>query len=211
MESLGLFTGDQLNYGFGINDHNQVTGQVYYGGVVQAFVWSPSMPLVNLGHLPGALHSVGNAINNNAVVVGTASLPTCCSFTAMIWSLATGMHDIGLLPGSTYTAAEGINDSRQVVGWGYTNTGSSAFYWSQSTGRLLLPTLGGDQNFAWGISAKGFIAGHSTLPGDTATHATLWNSYTSGPTDLGTLPGGLNSYARGLNNALQVVGYADVP
>jgi len=28
---------------------------------------------------------------------------------------------------------------------------------------------------------------------------------------LGTLPGGVNSYARGINNLGQVVGYADVP
>jgi hypothetical protein len=41
MVSLGLFTGDQRNYGFGINNHNQVTGQVYYGEVVQAFLWAP--------------------------------------------------------------------------------------------------------------------------------------------------------------------------
>lgn len=213
MLSMGIFTGDQRNYGFGINNLNQVTGQVYSGEVVNAFLWEPPGPFMPLGHLPGGLHSVGTAINNNTYIVGTASLPTCCSFTAMIWTPGAGMHDIGIFPGGIYTAAEAINDSNHVVGWGFTNaseTKASAFYWTDP-GFHVLSTLGGDQTYAWGISAKGFIAGHSQLPGDTATHAVLWNSYTSTPTDLGTLPGGINSYARGLNNALQVVGNADVP
>ena len=213
MVSLGVFTGDQRNYAFGINNHNHVTGQVYYGEVVHAFIWAPGATFTLIGQLPGALHSVGTAINNNDNIVGTGSLPTCCSFTSTIWTLAAGMHDTGLFPGGIYTANEAINDSQQVVGWGFTNSSeskSSAYYWTSSTGRVLLNTLGGDQTYAWGISAKGFITGHSQLPGDTATHAVLWNSYTSAPTDLGTLPGGVNSYARGLNNALQVVGYADV-
>jgi hypothetical protein len=62
---LGVFTGDARNYGFGVKDHNQVTGQVYFGAVVQAFLWSPTTPLIPLGHLPGGLHSVGTAINNH--------------------------------------------------------------------------------------------------------------------------------------------------
>jgi uncharacterized membrane protein len=112
------------------------------------------------------------------------------------------------------TAAEGINDSNRVVGWGFTNsveTTISAFYWSQSVGRHRLNTFGGDQTFAWGINQQGNLAGHSNLSGDAAVHAALWNTYTSTPTDLGTFPGGVNSYARGLNNLAQVVGYADVP
>jgi uncharacterized membrane protein len=212
MVSPGLFTGDQRNYGFGINNHNQVTGQVYYGEVVQAFLWAPPGPLMNLGHLPGGLHSVGNALNNHAVVVGTASLADG-NFTGMIWSSGT-MSNIGIFAGGTYTAAEAINDANQVVGWGFLNTGktkSSAFYYTTGTGRVVLTTLGGDQTYAFGINQKGFIAGYSELPGDTATHAVLWDSYTSTPTDLGTFLGGTNSYGRGLNDNLQVVGYADVP
>ena len=213
MLSMGVFTGNQLNFGFGINNLNQVTGQVYSGEVVNAFLWERPGSFMPLGHLPGGLHSVGTAINNNTVIVGTASLADG-SFTGMMWSPGAGMHDIGILAGGGYTAAEAINDSTQVVGWGFTNAArakTSAFYFTMSGGHHLLDTLGGDQTYAWGISAKGFIAGHSELPGDTATHAVLWNSYTSTQTDLGTLPGGVNSYARGLNNALQVVGYADVP
>jgi probable HAF family extracellular repeat protein len=211
--SLGYFTGDPRNYGLGINGHSQVTGQVYYGEIVQAFIWSPTSRLTPLGHLPGGLHSVGTAINNHASIVGTASLPGG-SFTGFIWNHSLGMHDIGILSGGTYTAGEAINDSDQVAGWGFTNssrTTMSAFYWAKPSGRHLLRTLGGDQTFAWGINQQGNIAGHSNLTGDTAVHATFWNSYTSVPTDLGTLPGGTNSYARGLNDVGQVVGYADVP
>jgi hypothetical protein len=197
---LGVFTGDARNYGFGVKDHNQVTGQVYFGAVVQAFLWSPTTPLIPLSHLPGGLHSVGTAINNHGSIVGTASLPDG-AFTGMIWNRHIGMQNIGRFSGGAYSAAEGINDSHQVVGWGFTNsieTTSSAFYWSQSVGRHRLSTFGGDQTFAWGINQQGNIAGHSNLSGDAAVRATLWNTYTRTPTDLGTLPGGVNSYARGL-------------
>jgi uncharacterized membrane protein len=88
---------------------------------------------------------------------------------------------------------------------------ASALYWSQPTGHAILATLGGDQTYAWGITKNGVIAGYSSFPGDTATHAVIWNTYTNTPTDLGTLPGGANSYARGINDAGQVVGFADVP
>jgi probable HAF family extracellular repeat protein len=153
--SLGVFTGDSRNYGFGVNDHNQVTGQVYFGAVVQAFLWSPTAPLIPLGHLPGGLHSVGTAINNQGPIAGRASLPDG-AFTSMIWNRHIGMQNIGRFSGGAYTAAEGINDSNQVVGWGFTNsseTTSSAFYWSQSVGRHRLSTFGGDQTFA-GVSTR---------------------------------------------------------
>jgi len=211
MFSMGTFTGNQLNYAFGINDHNQLTGQVYDGEIVNAFLWMPPTPFTPLGHLPGGLHSVGNAINNHTVIVGTASLADG-SFTTMLWSSGV-MHNIGIFPGGGYTAATAINDSNQVVGWGFTNssrTKASAFYWTDP-GLHVLTSFGGNQTLAFGISGKGFIVGYSELAGNTAIHAALWDSYTSAPIDLGTLPGGNNSYARGLNNALQVVGFADVP
>jgi len=43
---------------------------------------------------------------------------------------------------------------------------------------------------------------------DGTIHATLWSGHANAPQDLGTL-GGTNSYARGVNNRGQVVGYSD--
>jgi len=55
-----------------------------------------------------------------------------------------------------------------------------------------LGTLGGTFSDATGINNRGSMEGHSTLPGDTAQHAFLWQNGVM--TDLGTL-GGPNSMA----------------
>ena len=43
------------------------------------------------------------------------------------------------------------------------------------------------------------IVGYTTNAAE-AFHATTWATNTSAPQDLGTLPGGTNSYARGIEN-----------
>jgi len=75
---------------------------------------------------------------------------------------------------------------------------------------VLLQTLGGLQSAAFSINNTGAIAGYSTNSGG-AIHAVLWPDKSSAPQDLGTLPGGTNSYGRFINNVGQVAGYADVP
>jgi probable HAF family extracellular repeat protein len=75
---------------------------------------------------------------------------------------------------------------------------------------------GGTASQATGINNSGQIVGNSTLNVGMkveplygiAQHATIWNDGKA--TDLGTLPGGLDSYANGINNSGQVVGYSYV-
>jgi len=64
-------------------------------------------------------------------------------------------------------------------------------------------TLGGTFSLAGGINNEGDIEGFSTLPGDTAVHAFLWQKGLM--TDLGTL-GGLNSLASWRPNERAEVG-----
>jgi probable HAF family extracellular repeat protein len=214
MVKIGTTPTGFYDYSWGVNDANEVTGQIYDGQIVHAFLWSPTTSLRLLPPLPGGLHSVANAINNLNEIVGTASTASG-TWDAMIWKNAkTGEQDLLHFPLGSYTAATSINDSSEVVGWGYTNsdqTTSSGFYWAPGAGKHILSSLGGDQVFAEGINASGNIAGYTTMAGDSATHAVLWTNYSSAPTDLGTLPGGSSSYARAVNNVGQVAGYADVP
>jgi len=65
---------------------------------------------------------------------------------------------------------------------------------AQHTGYTVtdLGTLGGTFSLAGGINNRGSVTGNSTLPGDTAVHAFLWQKGVM--TDLGTL-GGPNSIA----------------
>ena len=70
-----------------------------------------------------------------------------------------------------------------------------------------LGTLGGTFSFAGGINNRGDIEGFSTLPGDTAVHAFLWQKGLMA--DLGTL-GGPNSFASWrLNERGEVGGQAE--
>ena len=127
----------------------------------------------------------------------------------MFWNKKSGTQDIGRVAGQSYTTGTALNDSDEVVGFGGTDV-NTAFYWSRLTGMIILQTLGGAKAGAFGINESSAIAGYGTTS-DGTTHAALWPDKNSAPQDLGTLPGGANSYARGINNAGIVVGYADVP
>jgi len=209
--ALAENSGDSRNYGFGINDLSEVTGQRYTGEVVHAYLWAPLLGKHQItGSLPGGLHSVGTAINNLRHITGTASTATG-RFDAFVWSKGAGMRDIGVIAGGTYTSGRAVNDSDQVVGFGLDGAGRFiGFYWSRSAGMTLLQTLGGSQSGGFGINSSGAITGYSTNAAG-AFHAAIWADQTRVPQDLGTLPGGANSYGQGINSEGQVVGYADVP
>jgi probable HAF family extracellular repeat protein len=194
-----------LNFAFGINNSNQLTGQIYQGDALYGFFWDPAHNIfATLPVFPDGTYTVGNGINNLGHITGTGTIPG--SYDALFWSKEGGSVDIGRLNASAYTAGGGINDNDEVVGYNVPEL--AGFYWSQGTGLLPLPSLGGSVSAAFGINATGMIAGYSSTP-DGVTHATLWNDHTSTPQDLGSLKVGGNSYARGLNNRGTVVGYAD--
>jgi len=67
-----------------------------------------------------------------------------------------------------------------------------------------LGTLGGTTSLAWAINEDGHVAGGATLPGGPANHAYLWQDGVM--TDLGTLPGSVESIATDVNDHEQVVG-----
>jgi probable HAF family extracellular repeat protein len=70
-----------------------------------------------------------------------------------------------------------------------------------------LGTLGGTTSFATGINRWGWVVGYSATAGDAASHAFLWRHGIM--TDLGTLPGGVNSRANAINGTGEIVGSSD--
>jgi probable HAF family extracellular repeat protein len=102
-----------------------------------------------------------------------------------------------------------INNFGQVAWTSRTGAQSrQATFWDGSTS-IALGTLGGTSSVAGGINDSAQVVGQSfTTTTSNHYHATLWNGTTA--IDLGALGGtNRNSYAYGINNSGQVVGYSD--
>jgi probable HAF family extracellular repeat protein len=115
--------------------------------------------------------------------------------------------DIGSLQGA-YALAHGINNSNLVVGESG-NIDIRGFLYTNGS-MTDLGTLGGTYSVAWALNDATEIVGESTispLP-DAPDHAIWWHGGTK--TDLGVLPNGDYSSARGINNSNIIVGEASV-
>jgi probable HAF family extracellular repeat protein len=156
----------------------------------------------DLGTL-GGTQSEALGINNSAQVVGWSYVPSGVEH-AFLWTRASGMQDLGTL-GGTASHAYAINDNGQVVGSSTTAAGDKhAFLWTATDGMRDIGTLGGVLSEALAISKNGAIVGGSFLSGGGSEVTFLWSA--------GVMENIGGTRARGLavNNALQVVGTADV-
>ena len=117
--------------------------------------------------------------------------------------------DLGVLDGpSSYPL--GMNNLGQVVGDAdiYTRY-SHAFLYNGSGPLINLGSLAGDYSVscAQAINDQGMVVGYTDTPGTgNPTHAFVYKT-NGGMQDLGTL-GGVASYAWGINNSGQIVGFA---
>ena len=204
--SLGEIPPAGYGYGYDINDSETIAGWVT--AAPNGIVWRPSFRRPRyIGTLPGGATSQALGINNHSHITGTASLPSG-ALDAFIWTKTGGMRDIDTVQEGVGTIGFAINDRDEVVG--FTNGIELPFYWSDATGMRLLRSLGGQSTEVYAINNSGAIAGSSQTPAS-LFHATLWSSYRATPQDLGTLPGGSRSVAKGINFSGQVVGWSDVP
>lgn len=104
--------------------------------------------------------------------------------------------------------AKGINNLGQVVGYTVDRFGNShAMLWDDG-GAHPLPALSSQRPFAeaYRINDSGQIAGKATLDGG-QSHAVYWDRI--GIVDIGTLPGGANSFAMDINEAGVVAGSSE--
>jgi probable HAF family extracellular repeat protein len=116
--------------------------------------------------------------------------------------------DLGTLPGGTNSYALSINNLGQVVG--HSNSGQNsgtelAFFWDGSM-ISLGPIFDIYGSWATDINNSSQVVGFA--PQSPLPAAFIWDSV-AGLQYLGTLPGGTNSGAEGINDLGQVVGYSN--
>ena len=92
----------------------------------------------------------------------------------------------------------------------------AAYWWNPGGGTM--GDLGGHYSSATALTSEPampsgpttpYIAGFAAL-GSGHVHAVIWKWYHYDPVDLGTLNGGANSYAFGINDSIEIVGSSEV-
>lgn len=84
-----------------------------------AFFWTPTSGMQDLGLLPGGTYSVGLSVNSSDEVVGVAD-GTGFKNHAFLWTASGGMQDLGALGSvADESFAYGIDDVGRIVGGSY--------------------------------------------------------------------------------------------
>jgi probable HAF family extracellular repeat protein len=204
---LGSLPGYGSSSAVSLNDSDQIVGDVANSNAGTGFIYSgTSMGLLD----PAAPYDeiVPSDINATGQVVGT-EFGGPPGEEAFLWSGGAPIG-LGALPGADGASyATGINDSRKVVGYSPEPTANDpystqAFVYSDGT----MTGLGVPNSMGVAINNSDQIAGN-WYPEDSGYRAFF---YSKGSwKDLGALPGYYSSYARGMNNAGQVVGDSYIP
>jgi probable HAF family extracellular repeat protein len=219
MQDLGHLPGDDLSFGYVVNDSGEVVGYSAntQTGVGHGFFWNQSGGMIDLGTLPGGNgYSLADAITSKGVIVGQ-SVVSNGDVHAVLWTKSAGtyhIHDEGFLPHAPYTYAYDINEKLQVTGIAYFNQAGTkyhAFLWSKAGGWKDLGTLqGGTNSYGSWMTDSGVIAGMSTSAEYPNGVSVYWDA-TGKIHSIGTLPGGDSSYPGYITNSGEILGQSTVP
>jgi probable HAF family extracellular repeat protein len=215
MTDLGsLSGGGGDSYATGINNLDQVVGySTTADGTAHAVLWQ-SGTMTDMNSLipaeSGWVLRVATAINEVGQIVGWGAKGG--QPRAFRWQSGT-VTDLGTLGGDS--SASAINDLGQVVGYSITAEGAAhAFLWQSGamTDLGTLSTTGGD-SYATGINNLGQVVGYSTTDfiddfGITGPHAFVWQDGQMTDLHFSLTIIAHESYAMGINNAGQVVGWS---
>jgi probable HAF family extracellular repeat protein len=240
LKDLGTLPGGNYSFALEINERGRIVGASETDRIdpatgepeFHAVLWENDR-ILDLGSLGGTA-SFAEVLNNHGQVVGNSlnGVPDPLSIMGLggnltltqthgfIWQDGK-MRDLGTLGGPD-SWANFINERGQVAGAAYTSdvidpsTGTpqiDLFIWED--GRMKdLGNLGGNSGstvgapgVVSGINNRGEITGQMAPLGDQVFQAFLWNGHEL--LNLGTLGGNFSS-AQAINDAGEVVGYADI-
>lgn len=204
MVDLGTLGGPE-SYARGLNDLGYVVGYSSNSGDIhyRAFLYTPGLGMSDLLEAP----SMAYDINNNGQIVGDFGTSDRENH-GFLYSQGSGVTDLGTLGGER-SSAYAINNSGQVVGESLTTARNThAFLYTPGLGMVDLGTLyGSPESVAWDINDLGQVVGRSGMADGVNNHAFLYTRDLK-IVDLGTL-GGASSSALAINNAGQIVGWAE--
>jgi uncharacterized membrane protein len=217
-----LGTGD--NEATGTNDARTVVGNFTHDGHQHAFVAMGGSPVALMDDqlFRDRVVSTATAISNTGFVVGSRRFRDRPGMPlATLWSSPAAFHfihgdavpsvvlDVNNEGDSTGSLLNGV-DSR--VFWNVLPSGAIAAV------RIPLPADTSACHYhsgsASGLNNEGIVVGYvkcTVEDGRFLSRAMHWNGHGANSTDLGLLPGGIESVAEDINDANFVVGYADRP
>jgi probable HAF family extracellular repeat protein len=199
---------NEQSAGYAINDSGLVAGVSYYNPS-DAFLWSATSGMLNLGSLSSSLsNTIAEGITDSGEVVGCAE--NQAGIQDGFIGTTSGLIDLGAPTGFNGSQIICVNPSGSIAGGaGIGIDGfAEAAVWTPTGGWNLLGLLpGGLDSYVNGVNNSGLAVGNASVSTG-VEHGVAWKKL-GAITDLGLLPGGTYSYAAGVNSSGWIVGYAD--
>ena len=193
-----------------INDFGQVVGVDNGAGYNRAFITGANGVGISYLDTLGGVGTYASDINISGQVVGH-SFTAAGNYHAFITGAnGEGMTDLGTL-GGDYSRAYGVNDFGQVVGVS-SIAGNAAYHafitGPNGVGMTDLTTLRKVSSVAYDINNSGQVVGSFSNARNTIQHAFITGENGIGIKDLGAVHGATHTFAGGINDAGQVVGFS---